>query len=141
MIGLTLNIQVGYRIELTVTAKNTAANPYTIEVKAVADGRAVTDSSAGIRLVVVEGGVFIKGTLVKARTDPTATAKYFFSQQKIELIVIWYAELMAFNANWGFYWRRRKLGGWTGKMIIKQWSLNSIYKKWLLYQRTFTYNV
>lgn len=72
-------------------------------------------------------------------TDPTATASYYFLQKKLELKIKWYAELKAFEANWGFYWRRWRLfKGWTGKMIIKQWKLKSVYKKWKIWEQTIT---
>lgn len=91
-IGFNFYINVGYKIRLSLNAKNTNINPYTIQVKAEADATVDTDSSAGLRLVVLEGGVFIKGRLVHVKTDPTASAKYYFSPtKKVELHIKWYA--------------------------------------------------
>ena len=69
-IGFKFYINVKYRVDLDVEAKVINFNPYTLRVKADAVAKVTTDSSAGLKLAVVEGGVFIKGTLVRAKTDP-----------------------------------------------------------------------
>ena len=111
-------------------------------MKADAVGKVTTDSSAGLKLVVVEGGVFIEGTLFRGKTDPQVTAIYKFAQQQIELKLKWWAELWTFEAYWGFYWRRWRLfKGWPGKMIIKKWKLKSNFYKWKIIETTKIINV
>jgi hypothetical protein len=77
------------------------------------------DASAALRAVVVEGGVFIKGTLVSLRTDPKVILKYKYAQKLLELTVVWKFYLRAFSFKWGFFWRYWRLfKGWSQKQII-----------------------
>ena len=142
ILGFKFNIKINYEINLNLDSKVLSFNPFTIQVQAIANAKATTDSSAAIRILVVEGGVFIKGTLVRGKTDPKVTAVFDFPGQKISLKVLWYAELYAFEADWGFFYRLwRPFKGWTGRKIIKKWPIDSIYKKWKLYEDTIVINV
>ena len=69
-IGLNIYISVDYLVNLNVKAEVIDFSPYTIRIKADTTARLDTDSSAGLKLVVVEGGVFIKGTLARVKTSP-----------------------------------------------------------------------
>jgi hypothetical protein len=133
-IGLSFKIKLSYNLILQAEAKVTDLSPYTYQVKAEASAYLNTDSEAAVRILAVEGGVYLKGTLVSGKTDPTAIAKYYFSQQKIVLQAKWKAYLNTFQATWGFFWRRWRLfGGWTGRKIIKSWKLKqNKYEWWLL---------
>ena len=142
ILGFKFNIKINYEILINLSSKVKDFNPFTVEVQAIANAKATTDSSAAIRVLFIEGGVFIKGTLVRAKTDPKVTAIFDFPKQKISLKVVWYAELYAFEADWGFFYRRWRIRkGWTGRKIIKKWEIDSIYKKWKLYEDTIVINV
>ena len=90
-IGLSFKIKLSYNLILQAEAKVTDLSPYTYQVKAEASAYLNTDSEAAVRVLAYEGGVYLDGTLVSGKTDPTAIAKYYFSQQKIVLQAKWKA--------------------------------------------------
>lgn len=55
---------------MAVKAEVIDFSPYTIRIRADTTAKLDTDSSAGLKLIVVEGGVFIKGTLARVKTSP-----------------------------------------------------------------------
>lgn len=95
-----------------------------------------TYASAAVRVVLVEGGVFLDGTLVKVGTDPSVTLSFYWYSKCINVVVSWYFWLHAFQYKWGFYWRYWKPFSWSSKKIIAQWNIgNGYYQKWqILYK-------
>lgn len=81
---------IGYVIDISLSANNYPGPPYKIVVGAVATTSVTTDASAAIRAVVIEGGVFISGTLVKVRTDPTLSLSYYWANKKISVLAQWF---------------------------------------------------
>ena len=97
-IGITLTVELYYRIDLVLTGSVYDPNPYTYQVKADIDAKVETDSSASVRVGVFEAGVYLKGDLVKVETDPVARAKFLFAAKEIEFKAIWNAKLSYFKA-------------------------------------------
>ena len=87
------------------------------------------DASAALRLVVVEGGVYIKGTLVSVRTDPKVILKYLLQKKILELTVDWKFYLRAFSFKWGFFWRYWRPFKWSDKIIIKEYPISNGIEK------------
>lgn len=83
MITIKFSFNVAYLINLNLNAYTSGLNPYVFKVVTQATTQVATDSKASVRLVVIEGGIFIKGTLAKVGTNPTPTLSYYFSRQKI----------------------------------------------------------
>jgi hypothetical protein len=89
-IGINFSFNIGYVIDLNLNSKNYGGYPYKIEFKAIASTAVTTDASAAIRVIVIEGGVFISGTLVKLKTDPTLALSYYWSAKKINVSTKWF---------------------------------------------------
>jgi len=70
-------------IDLSLSSNTYNGPPYKAVVCAVAATSVTAGASAAIRAVVIEGGVYISGTLVKLRTDPTLSLTYYESPKKI----------------------------------------------------------
>lgn len=108
------------------------AYPYKYQARAVLETGVDVDARASVRVIAIEGGVFIKGTVVRVGTDPMVTLSYYWSDKKISIAVSWYFWLAIFQFKWGFFWRYWRLfKGWSGVKIIKQWVISSgYYQTW-----------
>ena len=74
---------------MNLSAKFTNANPLTLQLKSALSAKVQTDSDSSIRVLSVEGGAFIKGTLVQIKTDPTITAALDFPGREISFHIVW----------------------------------------------------
>jgi hypothetical protein len=137
-LGLNFVFDISYVIDINLSANNYPGPPYKIVVAAVATTSVNTDASAAIRAVVIEGGVFISGTLVKVKTDPTLSLSYYWTSKKISVLAQWYFEIFAFQYDWGFFYRTWGLfSGWSGKKIIAKWTIKGLYGKWAIINKTW----
>jgi len=79
-----------------------------------------------LKVVVVEGGVYIKGTLVRLSTDPKLNVALDISSNSITTHITWYFYIKAFAFEWGFFYRYWRLfKGWSDKKIIASWPINN----------------
>lgn len=133
-IGITFNFKVSYLIDLSLKVTTSKGiNPYQVRVGAVVLTKLDTDAKAAVKVIAIQGGVFIKGTLVKVATDPTFTLAYYFPAKQIKVYARWYFWLYAFQYKWGFfykYWTFWK--GWSKEKIIKQWTIKHVFKKYTI---------
>jgi len=138
-IHLTFSFKVSYVIDVKIDINaGQNINPYQVKVNALATTKVNTDASAGIRVVVIEGGVFMSGTLVEVGTDPKITLSYYFTKKYINILAQWYFWINAFNYKWGFYYKTWRLfKGWSGRKIIKQWTINGVYGKWVIVNKSW----
>ena len=138
-ISINFHIRVNYYIYLHLEGKVTKYwYPFIYRTKAVITTGLNTYASATLRVLAVEGGGYISGTLVRVRTDPTATLYYYFqpAHKFIIVLVCWYFEILAFQFEWGFKWRYWFFG-WKPWKIIAKWNINGIYKKYKIIYRAF----
>lgn len=142
-IGISFSFKVSYVINLSLNADTfPGINPYKFKVKALATTQVDTNAKASLKVVAIIGGVFIRGTLVKAGTDPTITLSYYFAKQEIKIQALWYFWIYAFQYKWGFFYRYWRLfKGWTGEKIIKQWTIKGIYRKYNISNKTWIIKV
>lgn len=113
-------------------------NPYQVNVNCLATTRVDTNAEAGVRVVAIEGGAFISGTLVNAGTDPRFTLNYYFSQRYINVVARWDFWVNAFRFNWGFYYKIRSIwSGWSSRRVISQWPINGVYGRWVIVNRSW----
>jgi hypothetical protein len=130
-LGINFSFTASYSIDVNLNANGVAsATFYTCTFTANAGTAIGVDASAALRAVVVEGGVFIKGTLVSLRTDPKVILKYKYAQKLLELTVVWKFYLRAFSFKWGFFWRYWRLfKGWSDKKIIAEYTISNGIEK------------
>jgi hypothetical protein len=90
-IGINFYISIGYFIDLNLyaTTQNFANNPYIFKTGAAVSTGITTDSRASLRVIAIEGGVYIRGTLAQLRSDPYIQLSYYFTDRKIQLATIW----------------------------------------------------
>lgn len=127
-IGINFGFSVGYSIPINLSASASAASPDYFQSTFLANVGASlnVDASAALRVVVVEGGVFIQGTLVSIRTDPKVVLTYYYSAKRLNLALSWYFYFKPFTFKWGFFWRYWRLfRGWSDRKIIAQWSISN----------------
>ena len=89
-----------------------------------------------MRVIAIEGGVFISGKLVELTTDPKLAITFNLATKAIALKVTWYFYINAFSFNWGFFYRHWRLfKGWSSKKIIKEWPINNgITKRYVIFE-------
>lgn len=137
-LGINFAFEISYVIDINLSANNYPGPPYKIVVGAVATTSVNTDASAALRVVVIEGGVFITGTLVKLKTDPTLALSYYWVNKKITILAQWFFEINAFQYDWGFFYRTWGLfSGWSGKKIIAKWTIKGLYAKYTIINKTW----
>jgi hypothetical protein len=133
-IGINFSFHTDFVIDVNININaGSLTNPYVVKCTALATTKVNTDASAGVKVIAIEGGVFISGTLLNAGTDPKFTLSYFWQEvpRRINIAWEWYFWLNAFNYKWGFYYKTWSLwSGWSGRKIIKQWTINGVYGKW-----------
>lgn len=141
-IGISLKFKINYVIDLQLNANTVFGfNPYTFKVAALATTQVNTAAEAALRLLVIEGGVFMNGVLLKVGTDPALSLYYYFSQKKLKIITTWYFWILTFQYKWGFFYRYWKFwSGWSSKKIIKQWNIKGYYGKWKIISKTWYVN-
>jgi hypothetical protein len=128
--GINFGFSASYSIPIQLGANGVAsASVYTCTFFADVGAALSVDASAALRVIAVEGGVFIKGTLVSVRTDPKVILKYKYTQKILELTVDWKFYLRAFSFKWGFFWRYWKPFSWSGKKIIAEWTISNGIQK------------
>lgn len=138
-LGINFSFGVNYKIHVDIYAKGSpeiTACIYNFEIGANAETGVGVDASAAVRAIVIEGGVFISGDLVKLSTDPKLSIGLNIQTKSIVTHVTWYFYIKAFYMEWGFFYRYWKLfKGWSGRKIISKWPIsNGITKKYLVYQ-------
>ncbi len=139
---ITINfyVTVGYTINLNLySSVQQWWYPLIHEVKAVASTSLWVNAAATVKVVAVEGGVFIAGTIVKVSTDPTCTLYYYLQPQHKFIIfwIKWYWEILAFQFEWGFKWRYWFFG-WKPWQIIAKWTIsNGITQKYQILNKIF----
>jgi hypothetical protein len=79
-IGINFGFSVAYSIpiNLSATGSATAVDYYQSTFLANVGAGVGVDASAAIRVIAVEGGVFIQGTLISVRTDPKLVLTYYY---------------------------------------------------------------
>jgi hypothetical protein len=137
--SITFSFKISYVIDVKIDiVGGQGVNPYQVKVNTLATTKVNTDASAGLKVVAIEGGVFMSGTLLNAGTDPKVTLSYYFKSKYINILAQWYFWINAFDYRWGFYYRTWKLwSGWSGRKIIKQWTINSVYGKWVIVNKSW----
>lgn len=81
-IGINFAFSASFSIDISLNANGVSTFSYYDFIFAANAGTAVNvDASAAVRAVVVEGGVYIQGTLVSLRTDPKFSLRYNYSQK------------------------------------------------------------
>ncbi len=138
-ISLNFNFKVSYVIDIKIDVEtNQSMKPYRVKVNTLATTRVDTDASAGLRLIAIEGGVFMAGTLLNAGTDPKITLSYYFAKKYISILAQWYFWINAFNYKFAFYYKKWSFwSGWSGRKIIKQWTINGVYGKWVIVNKSW----
>ncbi len=140
-IGLNFSFNVSYVIDISISINaGSSVTPYVVKCNALATTKVNTDASAGVKVIAIEGGVFISGTLVNAGTDPKFTLTYYFQAKPryLNINAQWYFWLNAFNYKWGFYYKTWSFwSGWSGRKIIKQWTINGVYGKWAIVNKSW----
>lgn len=142
--GINFGFSVSYSIPILLSAKGVSSTgAYTCTFLADVSTALNVDASAALRVIAIEGGVYIKGTLVSVRTDPKLILKYIFAQKILELTVDWKFYLKAFSFKWGFFWRYWRLfKGWTDKKIIVEYPItNGIQKTYPILSLFKTYKL
>lgn len=138
-IGMTFNFNVKYIIYVNLDMITTAStNTYIVTAACVATTKLDTDASAALKLVAIEGGVFISGTLLNAGTDPKIQLTYYYTQRVINVLARWYFWINSYSYKWGFYYRTWSFwSGWSAKKIISQWNINAVYGKWVIVNKSW----
>ena len=86
-ITITFSFKVSYVIDVKIDiVGGTGVNTYIVKANTLATTQVNTDASAGVRLVVIEGGLYISGTLLNAGTDPKVTLSYYFKKKYINIL-------------------------------------------------------
>jgi hypothetical protein len=77
--------------------------------------------------------------LVKLTTDPTVTLSYYWLYvKKINILAQWYLYINAFQYDWGFFYRYWTFwSGWSGRKIIAKWTINGLYAKYTLVNKSW----
>lgn len=91
-LGLRFRFNTNYAITLDLGTNTNivGSDQYRFKARAVAVSQVNTNAQASVRVLALEGGVFINGILVKVTTDPTLTLSYYFTAQKIIILAQWY---------------------------------------------------
>lgn len=109
---------------------------FTFEVGANVGTEVGVEASAAVRLIAIEGGAFIGGTLVNLSTDPKMILAFNLQTKVVTPKITWYFYVKAFKFEWGFFYRYWTLfSGWSGKKIIAKWPIsNGIMQTYLVYK-------
>lgn len=109
---------------------------FTFEVGANVGTEVGVEASAAVRLIAIEGGAFIGGTLVNLSTDPKMILAFNLQTKVVTPKITWYFYVKAFKFEWGFFYRYWRLfSGWSGKKIIAKWPIsNGIMQTYLVYK-------
>jgi hypothetical protein len=85
---------IGYSMDIAVVSTHTLAHPYQVIISSTVDTSIFTDSSATVGIMyLVEGGIFIKGTIARVRTDPKMIISYYWLfpfQKRINIQILWH---------------------------------------------------
>lgn len=86
-IGLNFKFDVKYIIVVGIVI-NTASttNAYTVTALCQASTKVDTDASAALKVIAIEGGVFLTGNLLSAGTDPKMTLTYLYTKKTISVL-------------------------------------------------------
>jgi hypothetical protein len=127
-LSINFGFAVSYSIPVNFSSTGSIqAGFYQCIFKANAATTHNVNASAAVRTITTEGGVFISGTLVSTRTDPTLVLKYFFFTDKITITLNWDYYLRPFAFTWGFFWRSyTPLNGWSARKIISQYNIKNL---------------
>ncbi len=89
--GIRFIFSIRYSIDIAVVSTHILANPYKVIISSTVDTSIFTDSSASVGILqLVEGGIFIRGTIAKVRTDPKLTISYYWlTQKRINIQILW----------------------------------------------------
>jgi len=78
---------------------------YAINVDTLALTEVYTDAKAGIRVIIIEGGVFMKGNLVKAAADPKVALAHNLVKKYTSVTAKWCFWINAFQYKCEFIYR------------------------------------
>lgn len=126
-IGINFGISVSFSININLGANAvTSAGSFSCTFLVNVGTALKVEASAALRVVAVEGGVYIKGTLVSVRTDPKLILEFKTTAPKsLKVTIDWKFYLTAFQFKWGFFWRYRKLKGWSDKKAIAEYTITN----------------
>lgn len=144
-----IGINFGFSATFSVTVGlgingSSAPSVYTCVFTANVGTAIDVDASAALRVVVIEGGVYIGGTLVSVNTDPKLTLiyKYGLTPKKLQVLFDWKFHIRAFQFSFGFFWRYWYPFRWSDRKIIKSWVIsNGITKTYPIMTINKEYNL
>lgn len=99
--GINFGVSASFSIEVGLFANGVytaSINVYDFKIGAVASTGVTVDASAALRIIAIEGGVYIKGTLFKVSTDPTLSLKYKLGTKQLAITALWKFYLKAFES-------------------------------------------
>ena len=136
--GINFNFQISFQININIAVTTTGVYPLIYKCYALATTSVNTVASAALRVIAIEGGVYISGTLVSAGTDPTITLSYYMKAKYIKVQAQWYFWIQAFKYEWGFFYRTWSFWkGWSGQKKIASWTINGVYGKWAIVNQSW----
>jgi hypothetical protein len=137
-LGINFSFTVSFSLSVAIYAKTDAQIQncvFKFEVGADVGTSVGVGASAAVRAVAIEGGVFIKGTLVNLSTDPKLAIAYNLQTKTVTPTISWYLYIKAFKFEWGFFYRYWSPFSWSGKKIISKWPIsNGITQTILIYK-------
>lgn len=115
-IQIALSFKIGYGLSIGVSAVLVANN---FTASSWVNTSVTASAEAGIRVGIAEGGVYLGGTIVSIRTEPTLTLLLLFN--KINGSAVWKLKLNAFSFNWGLYYKWCYFFGCGSRKTLTSW--------------------
>lgn len=132
-IQIALSFKIGYGLGIGVSAV-LVANKFT--ASSFVNTSVSASAEAGIRVGIAEAGVYLGGTIVSIRTEPTLSLILNFS--KISGSAVWKLKLNAFSFNWGLYYKWCYFFGCGSKKTITSWTVTQgVSSTYTIFSKSF----
>lgn len=125
---ISVNLYVGYSYNFALSAYLLFVSPNNVTAGCYVNGTVSGYGSAGLRVLTLEGGVYISGTIAKILAEPTITGLVSMIPKKYQGTAMIKVTVYPIILTWGFYYRYKKVfGGWTGNIPISSWTIVQVY--------------
>jgi len=133
-IQISLSFNIGYSVGLGVYVSIAGTQ---VTTGAYVSTALVASAEAGVRVLIAEGGVYIKGTLVSVKTEPKLTINLGING--ITGNVAWLFKLNAFSFSWGLYYKWCYIFGCGSRHELTNWKINQgLTNTWTILYLPFT---
>lgn len=124
---ISVNLYIGYNYNFALSAYLRFFSPNNVTAGCTVNGTVTAIGSAGLRLLVIEGGVYISGTIARALAEPSLSGLIVSSPNRLVGTAMIRVTIYPLNFSWGFYYRYwRFWGGWTGHIPITTWNIAQV---------------